>query len=179
MAQPVRILPHYTYDDYCKWEGQWELIEGIPHAMSPAPVLRHQQIANSLGGELHLHLKKCGGKCKASQFVDYVIADDTVLQPDVVVYCGNTKAKYLDFAPALLAEILSPATALKDRHTKYSLYEAAGVKYYLIINPANETVEVFELVEKKYKLTAEGHAFKHSFNLQDACTAEIDFAEIW
>jgi len=21
-------LPEYTYNDYCKWEGRWEIIEG-------------------------------------------------------------------------------------------------------------------------------------------------------
>jgi hypothetical protein len=37
MSSSVKILPHYTYEDYCKWEGRWELINGIPHTMSPAP----------------------------------------------------------------------------------------------------------------------------------------------
>jgi hypothetical protein len=53
------------------------------------------------------------------------------------------------------------------------------VKYYLIINPATETVEVFELVSKQYNLAVEGHAFRLIFNLHDSCIAEIDFAEIW
>ncbi len=29
-----RYRPHYTYNDYCQWEGKWELIEGIPYALS-------------------------------------------------------------------------------------------------------------------------------------------------
>jgi len=33
-----KYLPNYTYEDYCQWEGQWELIEGIPYAMSPLPI---------------------------------------------------------------------------------------------------------------------------------------------
>jgi hypothetical protein len=43
-----RLLPHYTYDDWLNWEGQWELIEGIPYAMSPMPVPNHQRIAANL-----------------------------------------------------------------------------------------------------------------------------------
>ncbi|HJY21679.1 MAG TPA: hypothetical protein VJ279_02270 [Hanamia sp.] len=31
----VKIQPYYTYKDYCAWEGRWELIDGIPFAMSP------------------------------------------------------------------------------------------------------------------------------------------------
>ena len=38
---------HYTYDDYKTWEGEWELIDGIPFArnssmMAPAPEIKHQ-----------------------------------------------------------------------------------------------------------------------------------------
>ncbi|HSV11108.1 MAG TPA: hypothetical protein VLI68_10085 [Hanamia sp.] len=33
----VKLLPHYTYEDYCHWEGRWEVIDGIPYAMIPAP----------------------------------------------------------------------------------------------------------------------------------------------
>jgi hypothetical protein len=69
MAQPVRILPHYTYDDYCKWEGQWELIEGIPHAMSPAPPPKHQIIASALSYVFIDAMKGCKN-CKTSQPLD-------------------------------------------------------------------------------------------------------------
>ncbi len=48
--------------------------------------------------------------------------------------CGEIKNKYLDFAPALVAEILSPSTVLKDRHSKFSIYEQQGILYYLIID---------------------------------------------
>jgi hypothetical protein len=33
----VKLLPHYTYEDYCHWEGRWEVIDGISYAMIPAP----------------------------------------------------------------------------------------------------------------------------------------------
>jgi len=32
---------NYTYDDYKQWQGDWELIAGIPLAMSPAPTRKH------------------------------------------------------------------------------------------------------------------------------------------
>lgn len=36
-----KYLPNYTYEDYCQSEGQWELIEGIPYAMSPLSIPIH------------------------------------------------------------------------------------------------------------------------------------------
>jgi Uma2 family endonuclease len=178
MAHPIRILPHYTYSDYCRWEGQWELIDGIPYAMSPAPLPKHQVIASNLSVEFGIALKKCRN-CTASQPVDYLLADDTILQPDFLVYCGKVTKSYLDFPPKLIAEILSPSTALKDRHTKYSLYETAGVLYYLIINPATEEVEVYEWKDGSYRLAAQGRNIQHSFIFDEGCMANIDFAEIW
>lgn len=139
MGSGVRILPHYTYADYKHWEGNWELIEGIPYAMSPAPLPKHQYIASNLTGELRNALKKSGcKKCKASQPVDYKLAEDTVVQPDVLIYCSEVHTPYLEDTPVLVAEVSSPSTALKDRHTKYSLYQKSGVKYYLIIQPEPE-----------------------------------------
>ena len=180
MGSPVRILPHYTYEDYCRWEGQWELIEGIPYAMSPAPLPKHQRIANALGGEFYFSLKQNScQQCTASQFIDYKIAEDTVVQPDVLIYCGDIKNTYLDFPPLVIAEILSPSTALKDRHTKFHLYQNAGVKYFLLVSPETEIIQVFILEDGKYLLKQEGHDFAFYFQLDDACTASIDFSQIW
>ena len=38
-------LPRYTYEEYKKWEGQWEIIYGIAYAMSPMPMIKHQHIS--------------------------------------------------------------------------------------------------------------------------------------
>ncbi|MEJ7685326.1 MAG: hypothetical protein WKG06_47285 [Segetibacter sp.] len=57
MSNSVRILPHYTYNDWVNWKGQWELIEGIPYAMSPTPVPEHQRIGANISSEFGLQLK--------------------------------------------------------------------------------------------------------------------------
>ncbi len=177
MGSLVKILPHYTYAEYEQWEGHWELIEGIAYAMSPSPVPKHQQIANNLGAEFRFQLKKCN-KCAAYQPVDYRITDDTILQPDMLVVCGEITKKYLDFPPVLVAEVLSPATALKDRHTKYSLYESQGIKYYIIISPDTEEAEIYELENGSYRLSKKGRNILHDFFFED-CKAAVDFKEIW
>ena len=67
-----------------------------------------------------------------------------------MIVCKEIEKKFLDFTPVLVAEILSPSTALRDRHTKYELYEQQVVKYYLIIDADNTEVEVYQLIEEKY-----------------------------
>ena len=178
MSSALQLLPHYTFEDWQRWEGQWELIHGVPYAMSPAPVPKHQIIANALGLELGLALKKCK-HCKAMQPVDYKIADDIIVQPDLLVVCKNIEKSYLDFPPSLVAEILSPATALKDRHTKFQLYESQKINYYIIISPDTEEAEVYELINDVYKLSAKGKDIHFNFSFEDGCAANIDFSEIW
>ena len=58
-------IEYYTYDDYIKWEGNWELINGMPLAMSPAPMITHQAIANFIANELTNSLLKQGLWTKA------------------------------------------------------------------------------------------------------------------
>jgi len=177
MSNAIKILPHYTYQDYILWEGKWEVIEGVPYAMSPAPVPRHQIISVNLSSEFRQQLKPCK-KCQVSQPVDYIVAEDTILQPDMLVICRPVEKKFLDFPPALVTEILSPSTALKDRHSKYSIYESQGIRYYIIIDPDKNEAEVFELVNGKYQLMQQGKDFNFSFELEE-CRAEISFKEIW
>jgi Uma2 family endonuclease len=177
VSNAAQILPHYTYDDWKQWEGKWELIKGIPHAMSPAPVPKHQRISSNLSIVFGVPLMACN-KYATYQPIDYLITDDTILQPDFLIVCGEITKKYLDFPPALVVEILSPATALKDRHTKYGIYEKQGIKYYIIIAPDKEEVEIYELIGGEYQLKQNGKDLVHDFSFPE-CHASVDFKNIW
>ncbi|NPA51584.1 MAG: Uma2 family endonuclease, partial [Aquificae bacterium] len=52
-----KYLPHYTYEDYKNWEGRWELIDGVPYAMSPAPAPKHQIVSNKIATQLEINLQ--------------------------------------------------------------------------------------------------------------------------
>jgi Uma2 family endonuclease len=171
-------LPHYTYDDYVQWEGRWELIQGIPYAMVPAPVKKHQRICGEIFGELRELLKECE-KCVVFLPVDWSITDDTVVQPDVLVVCGeDMEGVKLEKTPVMVFEVLSPSTSKKDRNIKYRLYEGAGVKYYCIVDPETDSADVFVLQKEKYNkedVFKEGRMF---FDL-GPCQIEFDFGEIF
>lgn len=180
MPATVKILPNYSYEDYVHWEGRWELIEGIPYAMSPQPAPNDQKIGAALIREFGNQLKKCQ-KCTVYQPIDYLIDEDTILQPDILIACKPIRKNYLDFPPVLVVEILSPSTKLKDRHTKYEIYQSQGIKYYLIISPETKEVEVYELTNeqnKVYQLKQQGHDFHFDFSFNE-CKIKIDFGEIW
>ncbi len=178
MAISEIIIPRYTYDDWVHWEGKWELMEGHPIAMSPTPAPLHQRVAAELRTELLLALRRANcKKCRVYDPLDYKIAEDTILVPDILIICREVKKKYLDFPPSLVVEILSPSTVLRDRNTKYQYYRQQGVKYYLIVDTDKKEIEVYLLENKKYFLQEINNSF--SFYLNDTCTIAADLSNIF
>ncbi len=140
----------YTYQDYASWDDDecWELIDGLPYNMSPAPRIKHQDISGNFFGYLYNHLE--GKMCKVFHpQTDVVLSDYDVVQPDVLVVCDKTKITELNIqgAPDLIIEVLSPTTKHKDRWLKRKLYEKHAVKEYFLVDPDDETVERYALQE--------------------------------
>jgi Uma2 family endonuclease len=170
-------LPHYVYADYRAWEGRWELIEGIPYAMSPSPSYRHQRISQNIAQLLGEALAVCE-HCRALLPIDWKVSEDTVLQPDNLVICYRPEGTFLVKAPALILEVLSPTTAEKDRKTKFAIYEREGVGYYCLVDPEDRVAKVYRLRDGRYlkQLDATDESFR--FDLGE-CALELDFARIW
>jgi len=152
MEQTIRKEQLYTVKDYLKWpeEERWELIDGVPYAMSPAPRVVHQNIVSNFHIRLKTHPKN---PCYTGIApTDVVLDDDTVVQPDVFVVCDRKKitADNIQGAPDLIVEVVSPSTEVKDRREKLRLYERFGVKEYLIVFPEREYVERYVLKAGQY-----------------------------
>lgn len=111
MARTARTLPNYTYLEYAKWDGRWEIIDGIPHAMTPMPSPRQQAISGHIHAAfLHSLMKSTCSQYTVYQPIDVKINDHTVVNPDLLIACEPIHGQYIDFAPDLVVEILSPST---------------------------------------------------------------------
>ncbi|MEI6206666.1 MAG: Uma2 family endonuclease [Desulfuromonadales bacterium] len=154
-----KLDERFTYGQYYQWDddGRWELIDGVPYNMTPAPVRRHQGISTKVLFRIAEYLQD--KPCKVYhapfdvRFPDFSEQDDndvpTVVQPDLVVICDETKLddRGCRGAPDLVVEILSPSTSRKDVGVKFNLYERHGVHEYWVIHPAEESLMVFTLGE--------------------------------
>lgn len=173
----LEMLPRYTYDDYALWEGDWEMIEGIPVSMAPAPVRLHQQIA----GELFFAFKEMLDEACACEILyetDWKIANDTVVRPDIVLVCDDEGEKYLTKAPRVIVEILSPSTAQKDETVKYDLYETEKVTYYILVYPDDLKAKVYKMERESY--TKVGDFTRESLALEDiGCNVVVDFGRVF
>ncbi len=133
----------YTAEDYFGMpdDVRVELIDGVIYDMTPAPSLRHQDIAGNIYAELLMHVRSKGGPCRpfiAPVDVRLDGDDKTVMQPDVAVVCSSeliSGGRVISGAPDLICEVLSPSTKKKDLTVKYRKYLDAGVREYWVIDP--------------------------------------------
>jgi len=175
MANKARILPNYTYEDYVRWEGRWEIIDGIPYAMSPSPNSRHQRIAARLIRILGNALDNDTCHCEPLDAMDIKVSENTILQPDIVVVCDEEDGPFLSSPPELVVEILSPSTRLKDLNTKYLLYQDFGIQYYVIVDPDDNSIRILRRNKEGVYEDQEGH----TFTFHEGCNIALDFNPIW
>jgi Uma2 family endonuclease len=58
--------------------------------------------------------------------------------------------------PDLVAEVVSPSTAARDRRIKRDRYEHFGVAEYWVVDPEARTVEVWKLAEGAWEAVVYG-----------------------
>ncbi|BBP44282.1 Uma2 family endonuclease [Thiosulfativibrio zosterae] len=169
-------LPTYTYVDYLQWKGRWELIEGHPYAMSPSPVLEHQHKSGKIHAQLPLRLEGCAD-CQAVLATDWKIDNETVLCPDNAVVCHlQADDHFIIRTPAIIFEVLSPSTKRKDRNEKFHIYQEQGVSYYVMVDPATDLAEIYQLLNGRYHLVKETTREIFEFDLAE-CILKIDFSK--
>jgi len=178
MSLALKYLPKYTIEDYTRWKGDWEMIDGIPYAMSPSPSRKHQRIANKLHLLIGNTLSDTCNCCELLYELDWHVNDDTVVKPDFSLVCDDDDGTFIHTAPKLIIEILSPSTHLKDRGLKLELYQEEGVKYYLIADPDKEILQIYELIEGAYVLKKGFKQGEFNFDI-DLCKFGIVFSDIW
>ncbi len=170
-------LPQYTYDDYKQWEGNWELIEGIPYAIAPSPVKKHQILLLAIGSELLSRIGDCPN-CEILIDEDWKLNSKTVLKPDVSVVCDDNNPNYITKTPEIIFEVLSPSTTNRDEGIKLELYQLEGVKYYTLIYPDDLVAKVYKHNGEKLKKVAECDTETFYFE-GVSCPISFDFATIF
>jgi Uma2 family endonuclease len=151
MAVP-KYNPHYTLADYRQWEGSWELWHGVAVAMTPSPFGIHQWLSGQFARTILNQLDEQGcGDSFVVQDVDWVIADDFVVRPDISLVNGELPERFIETAPEVVIEILSESTFEKDTQSKKTLYAKQGVRYYVMVDPWRWECDIFELRGAKYQ----------------------------
>lgn len=127
---------------------RYEIIDGTL-LVNAAPSYDHQGVV----GSLHLLLRTSAPddfRVLTAPF-DVVLADDTVVEPDLVVARrGAFTSRNLPGAPDLVVEVLSPSTQRIDLAMKKERFERAGIASYWVVYPDVPRLRAFELREGRY-----------------------------
>ncbi len=139
----------WTVDEFMKLEESnlpCELINGAVFR-SPTPSLTHQVVLGNINDFFKGYARKNGGIAMFSP-VDVILDRRNVFQPDLLYVAkenlGIISERGLNAAPDLAVEVISPSNSFKDRNQKRKLYQKFGVKEYWIIDPGNNTLEIYD-----------------------------------
>ncbi len=174
---PIKAIEQYTYEDYCLWEGKWELIAGAPLAMTPSPPINHRALAANILFELKKTIGDCEN-CLVLAEQDWKISQDTVVKSDVVLICDEPNDKYITKAPEIIVEIISSSTAKRDEVFKFELYEREKVLFYIIVYPDDLKAKLYRLENNKY--SKQGDLSRETYSFEGtSCSAKIDFDSVF
>lgn len=127
---------------------RYELLDGVL-IVSPSPRALHQRVVANL-----LVLLREAAPVGMEVFtapLDVVLADDTVLQPDVLVTPRvDLRMHALPPLPLLAVEVLSPSTRAIDLLLKRSRLERAGVLSYWVVDPDVPQLRAWDLQGQEY-----------------------------
>jgi Uma2 family endonuclease len=137
-----------------------ELVDG-EISVSPSPNPRHSMIVLELAAILKAYIRQNDSGILLAD-VDTVFGAYDVRRPDLLFFSKPhahfVTDKKLLALPDLAIEVTSPSSGTVDRHDKFTQYAAGGVSFYWIVDPDDQTLEVFELVNGAYQLQTRGTA---------------------
>ena len=139
-------LTYQDYFDLPESDDRYELIDGELY-MAPTPMPEHQIFVYYLAKviEEFVTRHRLGRMIISPQ--DVVLSDDIVVQPDIM-FVSNERmhiirwGHYVQSAPDLVVEVLSPSTERLDRTVKRERYARFGVREYWIADIVARTIEV-------------------------------------
>ena len=171
---------YYSTTDYEQWKGDWELMGGMPYAMSPSPSVSHQSVATKLTAQLVNVLitdNKTCETCTVLMETDWYVSNDTVVRPDVLVVCRKIGEKVM-VAPDLIVEVVSPTSSKRDEVMKFELYHREGVSYYILAYPDIRMAKVYRNHTSGYSKVGDYSSERSTFEIK-SCSFSIDFSTVW
>ena len=148
--------------------------------VTPSPSPLHQRISKRLQRQIEAYFEDRGLGEVFNAPLDTILGPHDVAQPDVLVVTNSSLVtkRAIEGPPVLVVEILSPATAARDRAVKADRYAAAGVAHYWIVDPEARRLECLHLVNGRYVVASAGSG---DDTLEDAAWPGliVQLAELW
>jgi Uma2 family endonuclease len=134
----------------------YELIDGeIMRKQAPKPL--HQQVSRRVSNIFEKFLAETPIGSFFYAPIDVFFDDHNNTQPDLL-FISESRSFIIDLengimgAPDLIVEIISPSSIKIDRFDKKEMYKKFAVKEFWLIDPKNQTLEIYAFDNNDYKL---------------------------
>lgn len=121
-----------------------EIIDGVHH-VTPSPTPPHQVVVGELQYALRSYLECESVGWVISSPSDVDLGNDTIVQPDLIVFPHTGRGTPRSWAeaglPTVAIEVVSPSSSSRDRIVKRRRYQRAAIAEYWIVDPAARLVE--------------------------------------
>ena len=154
--------PRATYQDVLDAPAHRvaEIVDGTLHT-HPRPAMPHARASSSLGVKIGGPFDYDAGGPGGWWIIDEpeLHLGEDILVPDLAGWRRERMPEYPDtayvtLAPDWICEVLSPSTRKLDLHGKRPVYAREGVRHLWLVDPADRTLETFELREGQWVLIA-------------------------
>jgi len=148
-AQPA--VRRWTYDEFARLPNdgkRYEVVRGELF-VTPAPNPIHARVAARLTRVLDAFADDNGLGAVFTGQIDVLFGEGDYLEPDLI-FVRHDRIDIMtdrgaEAAPDLVVEVLSPTTAMRDRHIKRERYAHFGVPEYWIVDPFTRRIEIYRL----------------------------------
>ena len=137
-------------------EPDYELIGGEKFIMAAAaPFVNHITVISRLNYIFVKYIEENNIDAIVVADADVYLSEEDHFRPDLSVICNLNfvkSGKKVYGVPDLVVEVLSESTMKNDLGKKKEAYEKNGVKEYWIIDQWSKRIEVYHLIDGKYRL---------------------------
>jgi Uma2 family endonuclease len=165
------------YLDLGETPDRIELFDGSLY-LSPAPSLRHQAISTRLAIAVTPAADAAG--VTLFEAINVRLQPGRIPIPDLVIARDfDPDGTVLDAKDVILVcEITSPSNAAADRVLKMHYYAVAGILWYLLIDPASLSLNLYQLDGQQYVMHSVGKP-GHPLRFPEPINVEVDPATLF
>ena len=161
----AKRLTYEAWQALPETKQRYEIVDGVL-IMPPAPTPDHQWIMMKIAMRLGGFVSEKGVGVVLTAPVDVVISREPLRtrQPDVLYLSAERSGikgraelhglHFLEMAPDLAVEVLSPSNGRRDIKDKLEDYRRIGVRECWLVSPEAETVEVLSLSAEETSTSA-------------------------
>jgi Uma2 family endonuclease len=176
----------WTYAEFARLptsgSTRYEVIAG-ELVMTPSPGSRHQAIVGRLMAWLFTFAESRDLGRVFPGPLDVLFAEGDYLEPDILFVRRDrlhlVSERGVEGPPDLVVEVLSRSTTGRDRGIKLERYRHFGVPEYWVVDPEQNSVEVWKLADDVHRPLVLGQTEALEWTLAAGASLAIDLAALF